>query len=76
MKKRYAILNDSPEVKAGTVFVWDIERNSYVIEGVDTHQCIYAKSTVEEQPDWFEEVVFLHIPLRKVKEIKKKFGLK
>lgn len=76
MKKRYAILKDSPEVKEGTVFVWDIERNSYVVEGSDITETIYSKSTVEEQPEWFEEVAYLHIPLRKIKEIKKKLGLK
>ncbi len=72
-RKDYILLKQSPEMEAGTVISWDMNLQLY--KPADKN-CGYSKEIVETQPDWFEQVVSLWIPINKLKEVKKKLGLK
>lgn len=58
--KRYKIIKDLPDINKGTIFTWQESLNCYKGEKSiwvsPDRYATYSKGTVEEFPDWFEEI--------------------
>ena len=57
--KRYILLKDLPDMKAGKEFWWDIDRKKYkwtseVFNANEVYSC-FRREYVENNPDWFME---------------------
>jgi len=69
MSKRYRLLKDLPDAKAGTILsLGGYEKDLYMYSGIldDGQEASwYVKSTVENNPEWFEEI---HQPKEELKE--------
>jgi hypothetical protein len=54
--KKYKLLKDLPDLKAGAVFEWDENNERYYCKVGDDFEYKYQPIYLESNPDWFEEV--------------------
>lgn len=84
MKKRYRLLKDTPELKAGAIVEEKCE------DGTQDFTCInekefgnlglqpgyyFSRKLVMEQPEWFEEIGLLWLTIEQIKKVKELIGL-
>lgn len=64
--RKYRLLKDLPETKAGTILTWSEKEKVYTYQSdYDTGQdSYYQSSVVENNPEWFEEVKEPEAPAR------------
>ena len=84
MRRRFRLLKDSPELKAGAILEETSDNGDQdfnVIQG--TFQCdnkkrvvTYWREFVLNQPDWFEEVGILWLTTQQIEEVIAFLGLK
>lgn len=84
MRKRYRLLKDTPELKAGAIVEEDCEDGTQGFTAIDRgflvserqKACAFTREVVIDQPDWFEEIIALYIPANKMKAVNKILGIK
>ena len=84
MRRRFRLLKDSPELKAGAILEEACDKSDQdfnVIQG--TFQCdarkrdvTYWREFVLNQPDWFEEVESLWLTTQQIENVMAFLGLK
>lgn len=79
MKKRFILLKDSPELKAGAVLEEKYENSGNYIcitpseshKFSDQKECFYSRQVVMENPEWFEEVSMVYLTKKQLSKFKK-----
>jgi hypothetical protein len=80
MRKRYILLKDTPEVKAGAILEEECDEGTQdfkVIEGKNPleletgRRVIYYRKFVIKQPEWFQEVQQLWLTPEEITKVKK-----
>lgn len=79
MKKRYVLLKESPELKAGAILEERYEDNK-IFECItqsehekfdDQIGTQYTRKTITESPEWFEEISMLYLTKKQLDKVKK-----
>ena len=66
--KRYRLLKDLPDSKVGDIYIWNdgmVDVNAYYKNG-DTDSSYWCKENVENNPEWFEEVLPVSEPVKEM----------
>lgn len=68
--RKYKLLKELPDAKAGTIFTGDGEDSGYHYPDIfDREKSWTWKNVVENSPDWFELIGTIEVPQVKVLEI-------
>ena len=54
--KRYKLLKDLPDLKAGEIFEYNEDAGSYISQSMNKNHYLLYDDTVENNPEWFEPV--------------------
>lgn len=79
MRKKYILLKDSPELKRGAILEADCEDGNQgytcnvkeFIRAKDQTSCHYTDNSITENPDWFQEICFVEVPIKQIAKVRK-----
>lgn len=80
MKKKYILLKESPELKIGAILEEKCDNGDQGYVCFDkkflklykkSDYAFYYNRTVEKQPDWFERIECIEVPLEQAPKVRK-----
>ena len=77
MKKRYILLKNSPELKKGAIVEEACDdgdqgfecKDESMLHNDEQSSVFYNRKTVTQNPEWFEEVGVLSVPIRMLSKV-------